>query len=220
MGLIECLQPMSTKLDRSFYARDTLQVARDLIGVHLVHAAPAGLQVGRIVETEAYQGPEDQAAHSAGGRRTARTEVMFGPAGHAYVYLIYGFWHCLNVITAEEGLPQGVLLRAIEPVSGIDQTTHGPGLLCRALGIDRSYSGTDLLGNSLWLEQPADQQRPNIARSPRIGVDYAGSWAARPWRFFDSTSPYVSTVSAAARKRALAAGAPLSALPRRKRSPR
>lgn len=211
---------MSTKLPRAFYARDTLLVARELIGMHLVHASPVGLQIGRIVETEAYKGPQDQAAHSAGGRRTARTEVMFGPAGHAYVYLIYGFWHCLNVITAEEGLPQGVLLRAIEPVQGIEQTTHGPGLLCRALGIDRSVSGTDLLGDSLWLEKPVDHQRPRISRSPRIGVDYAGSWAAKPWRFFDSDSPYVSTVSAAARRRALAAGTTLAALPRRKPSQR
>lgn len=211
---------MPTKLPRDFYARDTLQVARELIGMHLVHATPEGLQVGRIVETEAYKGPEDKAAHSAGGRRTARTEVMFGPAGHAYVYLIYGFWHCLNVITAEEGLPQGVLLRAIEPVSGIDQTTHGPGLLCRALGIDRTVSGTDLLGDALWLEQPGDHRRPRISRSPRIGVDYAGSWAQKPWRFFDSDSPYVSTISAAARKRALVAGGSLSVTPGHKHSRR
>jgi DNA-3-methyladenine glycosylase len=200
-------------LPRSFYARDTLLVARELIGMHLVRAIDHGLQIGRIVETEAYKGPQDQAAHSAGGRRTPRTEVMFGPAGHAYVYLIYGFWHCLNVITAEEGLPQGVLLRAIEPVNGIDQTTHGPGLLCRALNIDRSFSGMDLLGDTLWLTRPADFRRPRIARSARIGVDYAGRWAARPWRFFDSQSPHVSTVSAAARKRALATTSTRSATP-------
>ena len=197
---------LGSLLPESFYARPADVVAPELLGKYLVvdrgDVVAAG--VGRIVETEAYKGPHDKAAHSAGGRRTARTEVMFGPAGHAYVYLIYGFWHCLNVITAEEGLPQGVLLRAIEPVVGIDQTTHGPGLLCRALGIDRSFSGMDLLGDTLWLERPALYRRPRIARSARIGVDYAGSWAARPWRFFDADSPHVSTVSAAARKRALA----------------
>jgi DNA-3-methyladenine glycosylase len=192
-----------TKLPRSFYAQETLTVARELIGMHLVHRAPHGVQVGRIVETEAYKGPKDLAAHSARGR-TARTEVMFGPAGHAYVYLIYGFWHCLNVVTADHGIPHAVLLRAIEPISGIDNTTHGPGLLCRALHIDKSLNGVDLTLSQLWIARPADYRKPKIERATRIGVDYAGDWAKKPWRFFDRDSPYVSTVTAAARRRALA----------------
>jgi DNA-3-methyladenine glycosylase len=193
----------STKLPRSFYARETLTVARELLGMHLVHRGPSGLQKGRIVETEAYKGPLDLAAHSARGRRTARTEIMFGPPGHAYVYLIYGFWHCLNFVTADHGVPQAVLLRAIEPVSGIDNTTHGPGLLCRALHIDRALNGADLVRSALWVEKPADYRKPRVERATRIGVDYAGDWAKKPWRFFDRDSPYVSTISAARRRKAL-----------------
>lgn len=193
------------KLARAFYARETLTVARQLLGLHLVHQNARGRQVGRIVETEAYKGPEDLAAHSARGR-TRRTEVMFGPAGHAYVYLIYGVWDCLNVVTAAHGKPHAVLIRALEPVAGIENTTHGPGLLCRALQIDRTHNGTDLTGDSLWIEQPAthEYRKPRVVRSTRIGVDYAGDWAHKPWRFYDEASPYVSTVSAATRRRALA----------------
>jgi DNA-3-methyladenine glycosylase len=195
----------SRKLPRSFYARETLTVARELIGLHLVRVGVHGRQVGRIVETEAYKGPHDLAAHSSRGR-TKRTEVMFGPPGHAYVYLIYGFWNCMNVVTASDGVPHAVLIRGLEPVSGITDTTHGPGLLCRALQIDRSLTGTDLTGGTLWIERPTrdEHRKPSIARSARIGVDYAGDWAKKPWRFFDTTSPYVSTVSAATRKRMLA----------------
>jgi DNA-3-methyladenine glycosylase len=192
----------SRKLTRSFYARETLVVARDLLGMHLVHEGPAGRQVGRIVETEAYKGPKDLAAHSSRGR-TQRTEVMFGPPGHAYVYLIYGFWNCLNVVTAADGVPHAVLLRGLEPIEGIDHTTHGPGLLCRAMYIDRTLNGANLLAETLWIEKPARYRAPSVARSTRIGVDYAGEWAKKPWRFFDRRSIYVSTVSAAARRRAL-----------------
>ncbi len=113
----------------------------------------ARVRAGRIVETEAYLGPRDLAAHSARGR-TPRTEVMFGPPGHAYVYFIYGFWHCLNVVTGAPGVPHAVLLRALEPLGGLDERTWGPGLLCRALHIDRRLNGADLRGNVLWLEQP------------------------------------------------------------------
>jgi DNA-3-methyladenine glycosylase len=190
----------SRKLTRDFYARDdTLAVARDLIGMHLVHDDAGTRRIGRIVETEAYMGPEDLAAHSSRGR-TMRTEVMFGPPGHAYVYLIYGFWNCLNVVTAAEGTPHAVLLRALEPVSGITDKTWGPGLLCRAMNIDRRLNGADLGRDVLWLERPPEPIPPaRIGRSARIGVDYAGPWAKRSWRFFDRGSPYVST--APARKR-------------------
>lgn len=189
--------PPARKITRDFYARDTLIVARELIGMHLVHAHGRSLRAGRIVETEAYQGPQDLAAHSSRGR-TSRTEVMFGPPGHAYVYFIYGFWHCLNVVTAAEGVPHAVLLRALEPITGLDDKTWGPGLLCRAMHIDKKLNGADLCGDALWLERPPASSRrtPRIARSARIGVDYAGEWARRPWRFYDRDSRYVSTVSA------------------------
>jgi DNA-3-methyladenine glycosylase len=182
------------KLPREFYRRVTLRVARELIGMHLVRRIGRERRVGRIVETEAYQGPADLAAHSSRGR-TARTEVMFGPAGRAYVYFIYGVWNCLNVVTAVEGVPHAVLLRALEPVSGIKDKTWGPGLLCRALAIGRELNGADLAGEQLWIEAPSPSamRSVRIARATRIGVDYAGDWALKPWRFFDRDSLYVST---------------------------
>jgi DNA-3-methyladenine glycosylase len=187
------------KPPRAFFERGTLTVARALIGMHLVHDDGQTLRAGRIVETEAYLGPRDLAAHSARGR-TPRTEVMFGPPGHAYVYFIYGFWHCLNVVTGAPGVPHAVLLRALEPLGGPDERTWGPGLLCRALAIDRRLNGADLLGEALWIEQPPAGAPPaRIARTTRIGVDYAGEWAQRPWRFFDRSSPFVSTAPARAR---------------------
>ena len=183
----------SSKLPRAFFERRTLTVARALIGMHLVHDDGHAVRSGRIVETEAYLGPRDLAAHSARGR-TRRTEVMFGPPGHAYVYFIYGFWNCLNVVTAAPGVPHAVLLRALEPLGSLTERTSGPGLLCRALHIDRRLNGADLRGEVLWVEQPAaGSARPRIARATRIGVDYAGEWARRPWRFFDRDSPFVST---------------------------
>jgi len=186
------------KLPRSFYSRDAITVARELVGMHLVRVlhTPSGAvrQVGRIVETEAYMGPEDLAAHSAGGRRTPRTETMFGPPGHAYVYLIYGMHFCLNVVTAAREVPQAVLLRALEPVAGIETRTQGPGLLCRALGIDRSHDGLDLLGSEIFIARPAHpSERPvRLGAGPRIGVDYAGIWAKKPWRFVDRSSSFIS----------------------------
>jgi len=196
------------KLPRSFYARPTLTVARELIGTHLVHDDGVRRRIGSIVETEAYQGPEDLAAHSSKGR-TARTEVMYGPPGHAYVYFIYGIWFCLNVVVAREGTPHAVLLRALEPVCGPDDRTWGPGLLCRAMGIDRRLNGADLCAETVWIQRPAGPViTPRIGRSPRIGVDYAGQWAQRPWRFFDRDSLYVSSVSAGKRAAARSARVP------------
>jgi DNA-3-methyladenine glycosylase len=194
-----------SKLTRDFYARGTLVVARQLIGMHLVHRVAGERRVGRIVETEAYLGPKDLAAHSARGK-TPRNAILFGPPGHAYVYFIYGFWNCLNVVTREAGVPQAVLLRALEPVEGIDDKTWGPGLLCRAMGIDRTLNGADLLGQRLWIERPPPpRRRLRVVRATRIGVDYSGEWAQRLWRFFATDSPYVSTASMAARRRALSA---------------
>ena len=193
----------SRKLPRAFFERSTLTVARALIGMQLLHDDGREVRSGRIVETEAYLGPADRAAHSWRGR-TPRTEVMFGPPGHAYVYFIYGFWNCLNVVTGPAGVPHAVLLRALEPLGGLAERTCGPGLLCRALHIDRSLNGADLRGEVLWLEAPAaGAPRVQIARSPRIGIDYAGEWAHRPWRFFERDSPFVSR--ARARERAVSA---------------
>jgi DNA-3-methyladenine glycosylase len=183
------------RLTRDFYARDTLVVAAELIGKHVVRLDAGGVRrVGRIVETEAYKGPTDRAAHSFRGH-TPRTAVMFGPPGHVYVFMIYGFWFCLNFVTEPEGQPCAVLIRALEPVAGITSRTSGPGLLCRALDIDRALNGADLCGEVLWVEEPAPAEASpvRVARSPRIGVDYAGSWAKKPWRFFDRDSPWVST---------------------------
>ena len=153
----------SRKPPRAFFERSTLAIARDLIGMHLVHDDGTRLRRGRIVETEAYQGPRDLAAHSSRGR-TARTEVMFGAPGHAYVYFIYGFWNCLNVVTGAPGVPHAVLLRALEPVAGLGERASGPGLLCRAMGIDRRFNGIDLLGDELWLEA-GHGAAPRLGRS-------------------------------------------------------
>jgi DNA-3-methyladenine glycosylase len=198
----------SRKPPRSFFERSTLTVARALIGMHLVHDDGSTVRAGRVVETEAYLGPHDLAAHSSRGR-TRRTEVMFGPRGHAYVYFIYGFWDLLNVISGPPGAPQAVLLRALEPLAGLTGRTWGPGLLCRALHIDRRLNGADLRGDMLWLEEPCPRPAVRIARATRIGVDYAGDWAQRPWRFFDRDSPFVSTAPARLRQQPRAAAAAL-----------
>ena len=131
---------------------------------------------------------------------------MFGPPGHAYVYFIYGFWNCLNAVTAQEGIPHAVLLRALEPISGVTGRTWGPGLLCRAMHVDRTLNGADLCGDTLWVERPRGRVKPpRISRAARVGVDYAGPWAERPWRFFDRDSPYVSTATGPLARRRLPA---------------
>jgi DNA-3-methyladenine glycosylase len=183
---------VSVRLTRSFFARDTLQVAEELLGHHLCLRTDGQVRVGRIVETEAYQGPDDLAAHSVGGRRTARTEAMFGPPGHAYVYLIYGVWHCLNFVTRELHTPHAVLLRAVAPVQGLTGKTNGPGLLCRAFGIDLRHNQMDLEGDVLWLERPEPFTLPQVVTSARIGIGDRGAYTTVPWRFHDANSPYVS----------------------------
>ena len=179
-----------------------LTVARDCVGKILVHESPEGIVSGRIVEAEAYRGPEDRAAHTFGGRRTARTEAMFGPPGHAYVFFVYGMHFHLNLVTTREGAPEAVLLRAVEPLLGIElmaerrrlepsriELTNGPGKLCQAFAIERRHYGADLTGGALYLLEGTPSR---VARSPRIGIDYAGEWAEKPWRFFDPASRYVS----------------------------
>lgn len=168
-------------LGQRFFDRPTLRVARDLIGKYLVRQQGPELLAGRIVEVEAYIGPKDLACHASKGR-TARTDVMFGPAGVAYVYLIYGMYHCLNVVTEDVDVPAAVLLRAVE-VEG--RLIDGPGRLTRSFSIDRSLNRWDLTkGEALWFEDRAQPvRRTSIKAYPRIGVDYAGTWAHKPWRF-------------------------------------
>jgi DNA-3-methyladenine glycosylase len=179
------------KLPRRFYDRDTALVARELLGKFLVHVVRGEARVGRIVETEAYLGPHDLAAHSARGL-TPRTAPMFGPPGHAYVYLVYGMHHCFNVVTEREGHASAVLVRAVEPVRNVAGRTQGPGLVCRALGIDRRLSGHDLLSDDLWIGAPPRPERFAVVKRPRVGVDYAGPWARRLLRFCVKGSPWVS----------------------------
>jgi DNA-3-methyladenine glycosylase len=178
-------------LPRSFYNRDTVEVARELLGMHLVHVVDGVERAGRIVEVEAYLGPHDLAAHSARGR-TKRTEVMFGPPGHAYVYLIYGMHWCMNVVTEGEGHASAVLLRALEPVKNLDGRTQGPGLLCKAMGIDGRLHGHDLRSESFFIRRPGGNPAISIVKRPRIGVDYAGHWAGRLLRFYVKGNAFVS----------------------------
>jgi len=169
-------------LARTYFNRSTLDVARSLIGKHLVRQTSNGLLSGRIVETEAYIGPEDLACHASRGR-TARTDVMFGPAGVAYVYLIYGMYHCLNVVTEREGYPAAVLIRAVEETESAS-LIDGPGRVCRFFDIDRQLNRWDLTQRErLWLEDRSERVENEVLASPRIGVDYAGEWAAKPFRF-------------------------------------
>jgi DNA-3-methyladenine glycosylase len=182
--------PAGRTLSRDFYIRNTETVALELLGKHLVHRSANRVRIGRIVEVEGYLGPHDPASHSARGK-TPRTRVMFGPPGYAYVYLIYGIHHCMNVVTEPEGHGAAVLLRALEPVYGIESRTNGPGLLCRAMGIDRRRNGCDLCGDVLFIAE-ADIEPFAVMRRPRIGVDYAGEWVKRPLRFYIRGNPHVS----------------------------
>jgi DNA-3-methyladenine glycosylase len=180
-------------LSRDFYDRDAKSVARDLLGKLLVRRVDRRKRVGRIVETEAYLGPPDLAAHSSHGL-TKRTEVMHGPPGHAYVYLIYGMHHCLNLVTGPGNYPSAVLLRALEPVANLDSSSaSGPGRLCRSLDIDRRLNGHDLTRGELVVVEPPEAPDPfEIVARPRIGVDYAGEWAHKPLRFYIAGNRYVS----------------------------
>ncbi len=181
------------RLPVSFYARPALTVARELLGTHLVLEGEAGRRVGRIVETEAYVGAHDLACHASKGR-TARTEVLFGPPGRAYVYLIYGMYHCFNVVTDVEGVASAVLVRAVEPVEGLapEARTDGPGRLCRALGLTLAHNRWDLQSERLHLEAGAPVAEALVERGPRIGVDYAGPWALEPYRLWVRGSQHVS----------------------------
>jgi DNA-3-methyladenine glycosylase len=178
------------KLGRTFYRREADQVAIDLIGRILVHRVGNRTLRGRIVETEAYVGEHDLACHAAKGR-TQRTEVMFGPPGFAYVYFIYGMYTMLNIVTGNKGVAQAVLVRAAEPLDGWKANLSGPGRLAKQFHITRADNGLDLTGDRMFLLQGAEQ-RPVVAVSRRIGVDYAREWRDAPLRFYDATSKAVS----------------------------
>ncbi len=178
------------KLGRSFFHQDAIKLARALIGTILVHRVRGKEYRARIVETEAYLGPNDLASHSSKGR-TKRTEVMFGPAGHAYVYLIYGMYNMFNIVAGETGKPQAVLIRAAEPLDEWRADLSGPGKLTRALKITRSYNSMDLCGDRLYLLS-GSRIRLRIKRSKRIGIEYAKEWKDMLLRFYDADSPAVS----------------------------
>ena len=194
------------KLSLEFYQRDdTLQIASDLLGNVLVVPDSKGNRVsGMIVETEAYQGPEDKAAHSHNNRRTKRTEIMFHEGGVAYVFFVYGMYFQFNVVVGKEEVPHAILIRAIEPVEGVEimrkrrgemqdeNLTSGPGKLCIALGINKDLNGGNLSGGGVWIEEGNNFSRSNIASGKRIGIDYAKEYAIKPWRFWMKDNPFVS----------------------------
>lgn len=178
-------------LPRPFYDRDTCQVAHELLGKWFVHVVDGVPRIGRIVETEAYLGPMDKAAHTSHGN-TARTRAMFGPPGHLYVYFVYGMHHCMNVVTEPEGVGTAVLLRAMEPVANLSTNTNGPARVCKALGITLDHYGADLLSDTLYIAEPPIETRFETVERPRIGVDYAGEWAHKLLRFYVGNSRFVS----------------------------
>lgn len=174
------------KLGRDFYARPTLAVAREMLGKYLHFQG----KIGRIVETEAYLGPEDLGSHARSGV-TKRNFLMFGQAGFAYVYMTYGLHFLINITTELEGVPGAVLIRALEPVSGIEGATNGPARLTKALGINLTHKGLDVTKSSLYLEDRGDKT-DSVVETTRVGIDYAGDYAHKPWRFFIKDNQFVS----------------------------
>jgi DNA-3-methyladenine glycosylase len=201
--------PPKTKLLRAFYERDTLTVAKELLGKNLVHNSLEGITIGRIVETEAYVGPDDPSSHAYKGLRSERTEIQFGPGGYAYIYQIYGKFFCFNVVTQRAGLPHVVLIRALQPIEGkslmarrrglstvtdenIVCLTNGPAKLCTAMGIDKSLYGIDLCGNKLFITSSIRKESFEILATPRININYAGEAKHYPWRFLIKNNRFVS----------------------------
>jgi len=207
---------MPRPLPRSFYARETLTVAREILGCVLVRESGGELLRGRIVEVEAYVGEEDKACHARAGR-TPRTDVLYGPPGLAYVYLTYGMHYMLNAVTEPAGRPAAVLIRAVEPLDGLDRMargrgfsngaakahllTSGPAKLCQAFGLDLRQNRSDLRGPELWIEPGAAVPDSRVAVSPRIGCETAAKpWDRMPWRFYEADSPFVTPGRALHRK--------------------
>ena len=195
------------RLEIEFYQRkDVLKIARELLGKILVTNWKGIITSGRIVECEAYAGTIDKASHAAGGRRTARNEIMYGKGGYAYVYLCYGIHYLFNVVTNSEEIPHAILIRALDPIEGIDRMlirthkkkldhtlTRGPGNVSKALGISTKHSGTSLSGDKIFIADDGGTfNKKEIAASPRIGVHYAGKDALLPYRFYVKGNPFVS----------------------------
>ncbi len=200
------------KLERSFYERNTLTVAKELLSCVLVHVTPEGTTKGRIVETEAYMGPEDKGAHSYGGRHTPRMDPLYKTGGFAYIYQLHGYNYCINVVTRKEGIPQAVLIRAVEPLEGLELMarrrkkdisvgkisklkilTNGPSKLCQAMGIDISLNGIDLCGDEIFIEPPTGlKSGEEIVAAPRIHIDYAEEYRDKLWRFLLRGNRFVS----------------------------
>lgn len=199
------------KLSREFYNRDSIIVAKELLGKVLVHEIEGQKISARIVETEAYMGVVDKAAHSYNGKRTPRVEVMYGDPGYSYVFMIYGLHCCFNVVVNEKEIPQAILVRAVEPIHGMEwmaqkrfgktyeqltksqgkSLTNGPGKLCGALSIDRNLNGLDLCDDVVYIEE-GESEVFNIVTTKRIGIDYAGEAKDFPWRFYIEGNEYVS----------------------------
>lgn len=200
------------KLQRSFYARDTLLVAKELLGKVLVHEVNGVKLKGKIVETEGYIGSIDKACHAYGGRKTPKLQPLYGKPGIAYVYFIYGMYHCFNVITKREGEPEGVLIRAVEPIEGLDEMsklrykksyeeipkskkknlTTGPSKMCIALNINKENNKQDLCNGNLYIENSKKEEKFEIAEAKRIGIDYAEEAKDFLWRFYIKDNNWVS----------------------------
>lgn len=202
-------------LNRDFYTRDTITVSKELLGKVLVHQTPSYTVAGRIVETEAYLGPEDKAAHSYGGRMTPRVEIMYNQGGYSYIFTIYGMYHCFNIVSEKQGIPQAVLIRALEPITNtefmakirfnkayadlssrqIKDLTNGPGKLCIAMDLHKEQNKIDLCDRNgiddIYVYDDGYKDFEMIA-SPRINIDYAEEYVDKPWRFYIKDNKFVS----------------------------
>lgn len=188
---------MRKKLSRKFYTRSTLIVAKDLLGKYLVRKIGKKKLIGKIVETEAYIGPEDRASHAFGGKITDRCKTEYLIGGHIYIYLCYGVYWMLNITTEKAGKPECVLIRALEPLGErerLERIASGPGKLCYWLRLNKSFDGKDLTKSKrIWLEDRGIKiKKSDIVAKERIGIDYAGSWAKKPWRFYIEDNSFVS----------------------------
>lgn len=200
------------KLDRNFYKSDAILLSKDLLGKCIARKINGELLIGRIVEVEAYKGLIDKAAHSYGGKITERTKIMYGEAGYAYVYMIYGMYYCLNVVASEVNVPEAILIRAVEPLQGMEtmsmfrynkhydelkkrekiNLTSGPGKLCKAFNITKKENGYDLCSEDFYIFTPESSDNFNIKESKRINIDYAEEAKDFLWRFYIEGNPYVS----------------------------